>query len=900
MRTWLVILVVAWAGLAGGQTVSPWDQADFLPGRAIVQFQPGVKLTVTPHQTIRGGNPALNKLFADLGAYAARRLVPDGTLERLKAAPDFYDVYVIRFDRQQPVLAALAALLADPLIVRAEPDLLHRAFRIPNDPMWSQQWDKRIVGADQVWDVSVGSRDIICAGIDTGVDWNHPDLTPNLWVNPGEDLDGDSAAWTYDFYPGDFDDLNGSDDDNNGYQDDFLGWDFIADISNCAANEDCDDNPDNDMFGQNSHGTHVGGIMVAAGNNGIGVAGMSWVGRLMSLRAGYLANDGEGYMPASATNPAILYAAANGANILNMSYGGPGPSGFAQDAINAAWTQGCILFAASGNDGSTQEQYPANFDNVIAVNATNNQDRLASWSNRGLWTDLCAPGANPGIPSTINNGYASWQGTSMASPNAAGVAALVWALFPDMSNAQLRDLLFDTATDIAPANPGITPSHLGHGRVDARAAVASAYPQLRVTAFTLNDAAAGDGDGRLESGESAVLTLTITNQVGWADGRDISLRVQSADPHLSVANGSFFLGNIASGQTINTQSHPITITAANLDTAYTGGLRVTFSSPAGYSDTRLLEFRVGRGRILIVDDDNGQPYEQYYVASATAAGFASDIWSVQNDGAALGSELAQYEAVIWSCGNEQTATLTVADRATLEGFLNGGGNLILIGQNIDEDLRGTAFYADYLHVQSAAAAGGNSLNGVAGDPVSDGMSLLLRGGGCAGNGEISPSQIVPLGDAVAMFNYAASGAGAVRYSGAYKTAYFAFALEAACGLGASNRYDAVIAAVLNWMNVLDADAPAAPVLPTAIRLRGNYPNPFNATTTIAFELPAPLRVNLTVYDILGRHTATLLNGIRGAGVHHIAFDGSQLASGVYIVRLAAGQTVHSTKIVLIK
>lgn len=900
MRLWLTVLTLLTINVAHAQSWLMPEHGSVVPGRAMVQFQSGLKFLQLPGQAVRCEQPALEKTFAEFNVHSVRRLVPHGVLERLKTAPDLYDVYVLQFDRHRDVQAMLDALLANQAVVRAEPDYLYRAFRTPNDPMWSQQWDKRIVGADQVWDVSVGSRDIICAGIDTGVDWNHPDLTPNLWVNPGEDIDGDSATWTYDFYPGDFDDLNGLDDDENGYFDDFFGWDFIADIGNCAPGEDCDDNTDNDMFGQNSHGTHIAGIMVAAGNNGIGIAGMSWVGRLMALRAGYHANDGQGYMPGSATTPAILYAAANGAHILNMSYGGPGFSGFAQDAINSAWAQGCILFAASGNDGSTQEQYPANYDNVIAVNATNNQDRLASWSNRGPWTDLCAPGANPGVTSTINNGYASWVGTSMASPSAAGVAALVWSLFPDMSNAQLRDLLFETAADITSVNPGIPPSHLGHGRVDARAAVASAYPQLRVTAYSLNDAAGGDGDGRLENGESAILTLTITNQPGWANGTNISLQVHTTDPHLSIANGSLFLGNIASGQTINTQDHPVTISAADLDTAYTGGVRLTFSSPGGYSDTQTLEFRIGRGRLLIVDDDNGQTYEQYYVSSATTSGFSSDAWSVLRDGAVTSAELSQYEAVIWSCGNEQTATLTAADRTTLETFLNGGGNLILIGQNIDEDLRGTAFYADYLHAQSGMAAGGNQLNGVAGDPVADGMSLLLRGGGCAGNGELSPSQIVPLGDAAAMFNYTSGGTGAIRYAGVYRLAYFAFALESACGLGESTRHEAVIAGVLNWMNVLESDERAAPTVPHAVRLHASYPNPFNSATTILFDLSAPQRVKLAVYDVLGRQAAVLLDGYVDAGQHQFLFDASRLAGGVYFVRLSAPQFTQSQKIMFIK
>jgi subtilisin family serine protease len=190
----------------------------------------------------------------------------------------------------------------------------------------------------------------------------------------------------------------------------------------------------------------------------------------MALRAGYQRSDGEGLMPQSATVPAIYYAVFNGANILNMSYGGPGYSATAQAAMNYAWNNGAMLFAASGNEGlSSPPHYPAAYEHVIAVNMTDNNDVLDPYSNRGTWTDLCAPGSSPGIMSTSNNSnYASYEGTSMASPNAAGIAALIWGIFPYMTNEEVQTILFDTAIDITEENPEITPSHLGHGRVDAQ------------------------------------------------------------------------------------------------------------------------------------------------------------------------------------------------------------------------------------------------------------------------------------------------------------------------------------------------------------------------------------------------------------------------------------------------
>ena len=469
-----------------------WSDGEFQPGRLIVSFKTEGLPEFDrdkPAQPLGVGVKSLDELFSRYEATSLRRLVPDGILSRLRTPPDLFGTYVLSFSPPHKLLDFLDDLARDPNVRAVQPDLLRPVCRVPNDPLWSSQWDKRLMGAHRVWDISTGSRNIICVGIDTGVDWNHPDLTPSLWVNPGEDVDGDSAAWTRSEYPGDWDDVNDIDDDSDGYVDDLLGWDFVYDLQGCAPGEDCDSHGDNNMFGQNSHGTHVAGIMCAAGNNGIGVAGLSWVGRLMALRAGFQSADGLGYILESASAAAILYAAAHGAKVINMSYGSSAYSSTERDVLDAAWNQGCLLVAASGNEASTEPHYPAAYDNVMAVNATNDQDHLAHWSNRGSWTDLCAPGAEPGIMSTVINGYEAWTGTSMASPNAAGVAALVWSVFPQLTNGELRSLLQATAQNITAQNPGVDPADLGSGRVDAFAAVSSHTPELpgaaRPAALTL-------------------------------------------------------------------------------------------------------------------------------------------------------------------------------------------------------------------------------------------------------------------------------------------------------------------------------------------------------------------------------------------------------------------------------
>lgn len=893
-----LLWVTVWA-VAGG--MDRWSSCDLEPGRLIVSFDAGIQISPNldeADQVLLSNSESLNEIFREFEFTHARRLVPDGTLARLRVAPDFYHTYVLSFRDEYPALDVLSRLESDPAIMRVEPDLLRRIRRVPNDALWSSQWDKRIVGAPAVWDVTVGSPDIICVGIDTGIDWNHPDLTPNLWVNPGEDLDGDRVAWTDPGYPGDYDDLNGVDDEGNGYIDDFLGWDFIYGIGNCAPGEDCDSQMDNDMFGLHPHGTHVGGIMAARGDNNIGMAGMCWVGTLMGIRAGYVDRQGTGGIPASAELPAILYAVANGARVVNMSYGGGGSSSFSEAVMNAAWEQGAILFAASGNDGSTDPQYPAAYENVIAVNSTESNDRLSWWSNRGTWTDLCAPGS--GIMSTVINSYGTMSGTSMASPNAAGVAALVWSLFPDMTNAELRDLLQNTAENIASQNPGVPPSHLGHGRVDAANAVAAFYPQLQITDFSLTDATGGDGDGRLECGESGQIVITCANLPGWADGTDVSMIVSSDAPFLTISNDSVFLGNIPAGQSVNNAGNPVGIAAAaELDTAFWAELLVTFRSPGGFRVTHIVEVRVGRGAVLVVDDDGGLEYQEYYVSSVSEAGLSLDVWTVVTASAVPAQEISQYDAVIWLCGDQDWQTLTAEDQTVLASYLDGGGNLIVAGQNIDEDIAASAFYSDYLHAQSENLAGSRQLSGVADNPVSEGMSLLLQGGGCAGN-STSPSRVLPVNGGETLFAYNDGGVGATLYSGNYRVAYFAFALEAACGLAGTTHHRDVIVDALRWMGTLDAPPVRTNAVPVATTLQGNYPNPFNATTRIVFDVAAPAHVTLDIFDVLGRKIAQIVDAPMTAGTHEISFGDNRLPSGIYMARLQAAGVTRTARMLLMK
>ncbi|MEG3960330.1 S8 family peptidase [Microcoleus sp. herbarium2] len=323
----------------------------------------------------------------------------------------------------------------------------------PNDPAYPLLWGLNNTGqsggtpdadidAPEAWDIQTGNPNTVIGVLDTGVDYNHPDLVDNIWTNPGETA-GD-----------------GIDNDNNGYIDDVRGWDFAY-----------NDNNPSDVDG---HGTHVSGTIAGKGNNSVGVTGVAWNAKIMPLK--FLNDSGSGNI--SDAILALNYATAKGVKLTNNSWAGGGYSQGLYDAINTAGQQGALFIAAASNDYGNNNDiapvYPAsyNLSNIISVASTTNTDGLSSFSNYGLTSvDLGAPGSD--IYSTTPGGnYATYSGTSMASPHVSGGAALVWSENPTWTAQQVKNRLLET-TDPISALSGRTVSG---GRLNINNALGSSTP----------------------------------------------------------------------------------------------------------------------------------------------------------------------------------------------------------------------------------------------------------------------------------------------------------------------------------------------------------------------------------------------------------------------------------------
>jgi subtilisin family serine protease len=360
----------------------------------------------------------------------------------------------LRLAPGRDVLAAVARYSRHPAVEYAEPNYIVHADVIPNDPRFNELWGLHNTGqtggkvdADidgpEAWDNRFDASAVIVADIDTGVDYTHPDLAANIWTNPGE-------------IPG-----NGIDDDGNGFVDDIHGYDF--------ANNDGDPRDDN------NHGTHTSGTIGAVGNNGVGVTGVCWKVQIMALK--FLKANGSG-STADAVK-CLEYATLMGAHLSSNSWGGGGKS----TSLLLAILNGPSLFvAAAGNSGVNTDinpEYPGSYKlpKIISVAATDHNDKKASFSNFGLKSvDLGAPGVNI-LSTTPNNTYSSFNGTSMATPHVAGVAALIMAEDPTLTGSQVKQKILASVDPVADlAGKTVTGGRLNAANALAITAVALAPP----------------------------------------------------------------------------------------------------------------------------------------------------------------------------------------------------------------------------------------------------------------------------------------------------------------------------------------------------------------------------------------------------------------------------------------
>lgn len=429
----------------------------------------------------------LGKEIEPFGNYSIERRtkrIKDKYTERSKrihkntTTPDMSRIYIFELPKDSNMKDICSQYMASPYVEYAQPDTIIQTHIHPDDPYYSSSgsweqnyddlWGLKKIQMENAWDLSLGDG-VVVAVVDTGLDYTHPEMSANVWINQGE-IDGD-----------------GIDNDGNGYIDDIMGWDFVGASS-------LDPIEDNNPLDKRGHGTHVAGIIAAVGNNNTGIIGVAPHSTIMPVK-GFCDDSGSGY--SSILGKCIIYAVENGADVINNSWGGGcNPRNpLLEDVIRYAYSLGAVIvFSAGNNNFDLAYTSPQNMAETITAGASTQDDEKVSYSSYGSFLDVCAPGGGITDPppeykpqanilslrstgmnlTTYNyyeklfigddNLYMRNHGTSMAAPHVSGVAALLISYNPELTNLQIKEIIKRSADDIG--DPGFD-LQTGWGRINA-------------------------------------------------------------------------------------------------------------------------------------------------------------------------------------------------------------------------------------------------------------------------------------------------------------------------------------------------------------------------------------------------------------------------------------------------
>ncbi len=915
-----------------------------LPGVVIVKFKPGVQASMQELLKL----PGLQKrIVTEANPVSMESLLNVMRIGLDKTSAILNDIYVVHYTSTVTPALMAKSLMMNSDIEYAVPHYIYRVDKLdftPNDSLLSTQYALSLIKAFSAWDITEGDSSVVVGIVDTGVNWMHPDLFPNIWYNKNWQTDTQ--------YPGDS-----------------IGWDFGG------TNGTPDNNPEEDYPPPYEHGTHVAGIVAAVANNRIGIAGVAPKCKIMAVKASekdMVDQNGEPYIVYGFEG--IIYAADHGARVINCSWGGLGYSPYEQDVIDYATAEGALVVAAAGNDHSEEFQTPAYYRNVMSVAATDQNDLAAYFTNYSYNVSVSAPGV--AIMSTWGTDtYTELSGTSMASPCAAGVAALVASDHPNYTPQQILEQVRVSADNIDDLNP--TYVHmLGFGRVDAYRALTVTSPGVEISDVTLSDSVGGNNDGVFTDGETVQVFGSATDWL--SPTTNLQLTLTSMDPYVTIVNATENIGALSTDSTFNLVKDPLSFKVSSnapLDYVATFLIKITDGT---YNDYRaftallnptfrnldvnnLLTTVTSKGNIGYNDYPNNNQgagfqflpdkdsllFEGAFMAGTSpthVVDVARDSTANEedNDFAPMGlvnvetpGPIADQESVLMF-NDSNAATNRIGIRVTLHTYAfktDSASSLLLLRYQI-HNLNSVMINNFYAGLFLDWDIGLNGQNNIAAYDSAYQLGYAYNVDrtpktytGCAllSGGEINYTAIDNAATNGGIYNgfsklqkWQALSGGTVNSSAGPSdismvvaggpvsiapdtSVTMSFALVAGDTLQDLERAVSVGAQILSSIE----SKITVPSLKSLAELYQNFPNPFNPTTKITFALKADSKVNITVYNVIGQKVRTLTDrSYSQGGPYYVNFSAEGLSSGVYFVRLLATSNgksyVQSRKMMVIK
>jgi len=891
-------------------------------------------------------NSGLNKMFTD-----AVKPLQEFSAGGEKMS-DLSLIYIVKYSSSKTIEEAVNLIYNSGEVEYAQPKYIQQVSFTPNDPSLGSQYYINKIQAPAGWDIQQGDTNVVIGIVDSGTDWDHPDLAANIKINYA-------------------DPINGTDDDGDGYVDNFRGWDLGgADYNNVVA----DNNP-MIMGSNNNHGSHVSGDASAVTNNGTGVAGAGFKCKIMGVKCA-ADNDtrgagGTGYIITGYEG--IKYAADKGCAVINCSWGGGGGGQFEQDVITyATINKNSLVVCAAGNNSSSETFYPAGYKYVLSVASTNSSDIRSSFSNFGSAIDVCAPGSS--IYSTLwNNSYASFDGTSMASPIAAGTCAIVKSQFPSYNALQIGEKVRVTCDNIDGSNPTYA-GKLGKGRINMLRALTINSPSVRLNSYTVTD-----GNNNVPQPNDTLNIVGVFKN--YLDATtNVSAVITTSSAAVTLLNGSSTLGAIPTLGTVSNSSNPFKVKVTG--TAATNSIvefKITYTD-GSYSDFEYFSvvinpsyFDMNANKITTTINSRGNFGYNNYSTNTQGIGFKYNngaslifegglICAVSNtkvSDVVRGSDQAVQNADFTSIIPFQiTQPGIISNQDGNAKFNDDGAGATKIG--IEINLSSYEFVSipdeDYVIMKykiknTTASAISNFYTGLFADwdigangdlnkadwDAANQMGYIWRSDNNPGTyvgvsllSSNNPSYwAIDNDNTVAgnpwgiydgftdqeKFTSLSSGIGRTQAgvtagrdvanvvgSGPYNIPAngeitVSFALIAGDNLNdlktnaiaAKNKYNLLLS-VVNYNSEI----------PDSYSLLQNYPNPFNPATKIKFALPTSGFTSLKVYDISGKEISNLLNSNIQAGTYEVLFDASNFSSGAYFYKLESNGYVETKKMFLIK
>jgi len=916
---------------------------DFVPNTIIFKLKESNRNVARINEI---DNIAINTALSSLNATVSK-MFTDAVkpVQELSSTGEKYAdlslIYIVKYKSSKNIEEAVNEIYNSGEVEYVQPKYVYKVLFNPNDPSIGSQYFLNKIQANAGWDIQQGDTNVVIGIVDTGTDWDHPDLIGNIKYNYA-------------------DPINGIDDDIDGFIDNYRGWDTGDD----------DNDPMVGPSGNQTHGSHVSGCADASTNNAIGVASPGFKCKFLPVKTSQN-SDPNAYLVTGFEG--IKYAADHGCNVINCSWGGGGGGQFEQDVINyATINKNALVVCAAGNNNSSATFYPAGYKYVLSVAATTSSDTKSSFSNYGNTIDVCAPGSNI-YSSVYNNSYASWDGTSMASPIVAGTCAIVKSQFPTYNAMQVGEKVRVTSDNIDALNPSYT-GKLGRGRINMLRALTVSSPAVR-----LNSHIVTDGNNNVPQPND---TLNILGTfINYLDATtNVTAVITTTSSAVTMLNGTSTLGIMTTLESKTNNDDPFRVkvnatAAANsivdFKIIYTDGSYSDFEyfsvvvNPSYFNmDINKITTTINsRGNFGFNDYSNNTQGVGFKYNNATnllfEGGLVCAISNSQVSDVVRGSNQMVQNADFTNIIPFQiTQPGIISNQDGNAKFNDNGAGATKIGievslssysfiTTVDEDyiimkyrIKNTNtsavnnFYAGLFADWDIGVQG--DLNKADWDATNQlgyiwrtdnnpgtyvGISLLSSNNPsywAIDNDNTIPQNPWGIYDGYTdqeKYQSLSSGIGRTQAggtvgrdvanvigSGPYSIPsngeiFVTFALIAgdnlndlkANAIAAKTKYNSVLS-IVNFNSEI----------PDNYSLSQNYPNPFNPTTNIKFAIPTSGFTSLKVYDVSGKEVSNLLNENIQQGTYEVQFDATNLTSGVYFYKLVTVGFVETKRMLLVK